>query len=249
MAESDRSSDTTILRAPKVPDGENLFYRIKDKDSDEIIGYRRYKISKIVEEGKECYEVNVKTESTDEEYNEVIDETSILGIDEVLRPITRRMITTVRDGKLVSDMKMNYEELDIPPNCCTSLSALALYLRSGPFDPKLTTSVNVMMADRLFVINSTTSKEKESITVPSGTYDCYKVELTPDIASLMDQLPAGFNFPQAFYTLAQRLVSRFIPSIYYWYSVDEPHIPIMYEGVEHSSSSVGEAIIEELVSE
>jgi len=139
-------------------------------------------------------------------------------------------------------MKMNYEELDIPPNCCTSLSALVLYLRAGPFTPKSTASVNVMLVDMLFVINSTTSKENGSVTVPSGTFECYKVEPTPDIASLMDQLPAGFNFPQAFYTLAQRPASRFIPSIYYWYSVDEPPVPIMYECVEHSSSSVGEAI-------
>ena len=47
----------------------------------------------------------------------------------------------------------------------------------------------------------------------------------------------------------QRLVSRFIPSIYNWYTVKAPHHSVKYEGVGYSSSSLsrGETIIEELI--
>ena len=86
--------------------------------------------------------------------------------------------------------------------------------------------------------------------MPAGTFEYHKVELTPDVGSMMDQLSTGFHFPPGFYTIAQRLVSRFIPSIINWYAVDFPHHSVKYEGVGYSSSalSMGEAIIEELVS-
>ena len=145
---------------------------------------------------------------------------------------------------------MNYEGLDIPPNCCASTSSMGLYLREASFIPKSMVSLNIMMMDQTFKINVTTAKEKELITVPAGTFECHKVELTPDVGSMMDQLSTGFHFPPGFYTIAQKLVSRFMPSIINWYAVDSPHHSVKYEGVGYSSSalSMGEAIIEELVS-
>ena len=236
-----------ILKTPEVPDGETLKFSIKKKEDRKTIGNRTYSVNRIFEDEKECYKVHVKTESNNEELREIIEETSVIEITEILKPISRHMITTVKDGKLISDSKMNYEEFDKPINCCASLSTVGLYLRGSPITPKSNIHINVMMMERFFKINATIVKEKEIISVPAGTFECHKVELVPDIASLMEQLPTGFNFPQAFYSLAQRLASRFMPSVFYWYSTEGPYHPIKYEGVEPMSSSVGEPIIEELL--
>ena len=237
-----------VLKAPLVSDGESLKYSIKKQEGGELLGQRTYSINKVIGGGKECYKVFVKTESNNQELRETIDETSIIEISDVLTPISRHMITTVKDGKVIYDTFSNYEEFEKPINCCASLSTVGLSLRDCPFTPKSNISINVMMVDRFFKVNATVAKEKEVIKVPAGTFECHKVELVPDIASLLEQLPTGFNFPQAFYTLAQKLASRFMPSVHFWYSTKDPCIPIKYEGVEPLSSSVGEPIIEELLS-
>ncbi|MDY6966033.1 MAG: hypothetical protein SVM80_08725 [Halobacteriota archaeon] len=237
-------SEEIILKTPLIPDGETMKFRIIKQETDEVIGYRTHLVNRISEDGKDYYKVHLKTESID---GEVTEETSFMEMAEILKPISRHTITKREDGKMRSDVKINYEGMDMPSNCCASPGAMSLYLRGGPFDPKSKVSLNIIMMDRTFKLNATTAKGKETITVPAGTFECYKVEWTPDIGSLMDQLPAGFNFPQAFYSLAERLASRFIPSVFYWYSTKAPHCPIRYEGVEPSSFSTGEPIIEELI--
>jgi hypothetical protein len=233
-------SEGIILKIPMVPDGEATKFRITKKESGGITGYR------ISKHGREYYKVQLKTESID---GEVTEEASILEITEILKPISRHMIRKGKDGNVLSDTKMNYEGLDLPLNCCTSLGAMDLYLRGGPFIPKSKVSLNILMMDRSFKINGAISKEEGIITVPAGTFECYKVEWAPDISSIMDQLPSGFHFPPGFYAIGQRLISRFMPSISDWYSVEAPHHLIKYEGVELTSSlSMGEPIIEELIS-
>ncbi|MDY6966034.1 MAG: hypothetical protein SVM80_08730 [Halobacteriota archaeon] len=236
-----------ILKTPVVPDGETLKFCIKKRDTDEIIGYRTNLINRISENGKEYYKIQLKTEYIE---GDLLEETTILEMADILKPIFRHAIAKRKDGRLLSEAKMDFEGLEMPPNCCASSSSMGLYLRAASFIPKSMVSLNVMMMDQSFKINATTAKEREIITVPAGTFECHKVELTPDIGSIMDQLPTGFHLPSGFYTIAQRLASRFMPSIFNWYAVEAPHHSVKYEGVEYSSSSssMGEPIIEELIS-
>lgn len=55
---------------------------------------------------------------------------------------------------------------------------------------------------------------KEKVSVPPGDFDCYKMELRPDLGLL--------NF----------VITPFLPKTYLWFTVSKPHLWMKYEGLE-----------------
>jgi hypothetical protein len=53
----------------------------------------------------------------------------------------------------------------------------------------------------------------ENITVPAGTFECYKIQMSPDLGLL-------------------KIATVFIPPTYFWYTTNSPHFFIRYEGLE-----------------
>jgi len=75
----------------------------------------------------------------------------------------------------------------------------------------------------------------EPVTVPAGTFQCYKVEVKPVVSDY-------------FGTIVGTLVRPFVPPFMVWYAVDEPHFLVKFEGgVAVSPSLDMPVIVRELV--
>jgi hypothetical protein len=59
---------------------------------------------------------------------------------------------------------------------------------------------------------------KEQIKTPAGVFDCYKIELVPQLGIL-------------------NVVRAFAPKAYFWFTVSPPHFWVRYEGPEAGPSS------------
>ena len=59
---------------------------------------------------------------------------------------------------------------------------------------------------------------KEKIKTPAGAFECYKIELVPQLGIL-------------------NVVRPFAPKAYFWFTVSPPHFWVRYEGPEAGPSS------------
>jgi hypothetical protein len=55
---------------------------------------------------------------------------------------------------------------------------------------------------------------KERVKTPAGEFDCYKIELVPELGAL-------------------NLLRSFLPKAYFWFAVAQPHFWVRYEGPEN----------------
>ena len=55
---------------------------------------------------------------------------------------------------------------------------------------------------------------KERVTTPAGEFECYKVELVPELGAL-------------------NIVRSLVPKTYFWFTVAAPHLWVKYEGTEN----------------
>jgi hypothetical protein len=55
---------------------------------------------------------------------------------------------------------------------------------------------------------------KERVTTPAGSFDCYKIELVPELGAL-------------------NLFRGFLPKAYFWFAASPPHFWVKYEGPEN----------------
>jgi hypothetical protein len=121
---------------------------------------------------------------------------------------------------------------------------MSFCLRGGPFIPKSKITFNVIMPER-GPLKMYGNISKERITVPAGTFPCYKVQIVPDTQSMIDQMPGGFKKLPGLGSL----LPHFMPSMYRWFSQEEPYYIVKAEGFFMSpSSTTSEGMIEELVS-
>jgi hypothetical protein len=60
---------------------------------------------------------------------------------------------------------------------------------------------------------------KESVTVPAGTFECWKVRVEPDLKSIFKD----------WYWIA-RIVKPWVPDFYYWFAEDAPYPLVKYQG-------------------
>lgn len=60
---------------------------------------------------------------------------------------------------------------------------------------------------------------REQVTVPAGTFDCWKVRVEPNLESILHK-----------WAWIARLLKPFIPNFYYWFAVKPPFPVIKFEG-------------------
>jgi hypothetical protein len=62
-------------------------------------------------------------------------------------------------------------------------------------------------------------KGRERVQTPGGEYECYKIELVPELGAL-------------------NLFRSFLPKAYFWFSVAPPHFWVKYEGPENGAGTL-----------
>ena len=240
---SRRVADALSLGIPVVSGVEIAKYMISDKDSKECIGHVTRTISKVSDGVRQSYRIDSRTQ-----YDQGIsvDETCTLDITDILKPVLYRRITRSKSGNTMTDATMMYEDesLDLPTNCAPP-TTVGFLLRGSHFAPKGKNTVHIMMPEGKYLkTHGTTSREK--VTVPAGTFECYKIELVADADSMMELMPMASKIPAPFRSHA---IQHFMPPINYWFSRETPHHPLRFEGFVNSPlTSPPQTTVEELIS-
>jgi hypothetical protein len=110
------------------------------------------------------------------------------------------------NGKLSNKTLMFYEDL-------IDNYLLATAMISYPFKEKRNFKFHQITEDQSIYLATISYKGKEKVTVPAGTFDCHKVELTVDLG------PLGF-------------VGAFLPKLYFWFADTDSPFFVKYEGLE-----------------
>jgi hypothetical protein len=95
---------------------------------------------------------------------------------------------------------------------------IAGVLRFLPFDHWRPFKTQILTNEPAVYDLKVEMRGKERITTPAGVFDCYKVELVPQLGLL-------------------NVVRPFAPKVYFWFTVAAPHFWVRYEGPETSPSS------------
>jgi hypothetical protein len=240
-----------VLKVPVVPDGETLKYRLMGEEGKEPLAYQTQVVNKIQEEGKGFYKVYGLTEYLGKG---VLEETAIYEINETLKPISFHKVVKGRSGKVLIKEEEIYEDesLEIPLNTlmqsCASTFAFrgGPFIPTGPFMPKSRITFYYLMPPAAKPLKMYTDTSKEKITVPAGTFECYKVQINPDVQSMVDVMMQGVKMPPGFETLAP----NFMPPTLRWFSQKEPHYLVRAEGtiINPVPFLSPDPLIEELVS-
>lgn len=109
--------------------------------------------------------------------------------------------------------------LALPDGITFPTDILAILLRGYNFDRRSAARFYIFSVDaKLYKIRAELNKTEE-VKVLAGTFLCYKIELMLDVVI--------FNMT----------IGHFLPKTYMWFTVDEPHIWIKYEGLESGFGS------------
>ena len=235
-----RKTREIALEVPTVTDGEVTKYRLIEQTSGDICGYVTRRANRIENGQGACYRVFTQTKSI---VGEVSEETALLRITDVLEPFSSQWVAKSKDGKVMVDATMSYNNgtMELPLNSQPTTAA-EFSMRGGPFSTKIKIPISIMvLGGQSFNWHIETSEEE--VTVPAGTFECYKVKYIMDSESMLSQMP-GAKMPMGFGTFIQHL----LPTFCRWYTQEEPHYSVKFEGFYPPPCPVNKLVFEELVS-
>ena len=122
-----------------------------------------------------------------------------------------RFETTQKDG--ASQTK----SIPVTPGTLV-IEGIAGVLRFLPFDRWQPFTTRLMTNDGQVYRMKLELRGKERITTPAGAFECYKVQLVPELGVL-------------------NVLRSFAPKAYFWFTVSPPHFWVRYEGPETGPSS------------
>jgi len=248
-----------LAKTPTVPDGRILKYQIKNKDTGDIVAHHTQVVSRVTEEGQECYKVEVRTEGGG---IGVLEETAVLGIADTLKLVSWHLVAHDNRGNKWMESSGKYADLkELLESSLTSVKRCAMQspclgcvnitnctppgmvnfcLEGLPLTPKSKGNVLIMLVEGKYLEIDTATSSKERVTVPAGDSECYKLESFPDLSCVLNNIPV--HVPGM-----AMMVKPLLATTHRWLSVEEPHYLVMFEG-SICMAAAGERVIGELMS-
>ena len=203
----------SIFADPNVPDGEQYIWRATKRDKEPIISTVTWRVSSG--EGRPMYVIT--TDSGERKYGEYIIDKSdlrLIGVNatEKTKDGKFEIAIAVRNGRqyMVSEFKNKIKQKDIK-HISDGYNGVVLpfYLRGFPFgekkEVKLKMTAPLFPGKKLWVWKMWKSTVKfvceETMTVPAGTFDCYKLEVSA----------------------SNWAIKRVTSEYYFWYMKEPPH--------------------------
>jgi Protein of unknown function (DUF3108) len=116
--------------------------------------------------------------------------------------------TRERGGKAAESQQFSVPEDTLAPE------GIAGILRFLPFEHWQTQSVHLFSNEPRLYEMKIEMRGKERVKTPAGEFECYNVELVPQLGAL-------------------NLFRAFLPKAHFWFSVAQPHFWVRYEGPEN----------------
>jgi hypothetical protein len=158
---------------------------------------------------------------------------SVWSVGEAFRPLTIEHAVTDSAGRVLlrerklfqfdrgvvgierrdrADGPASKSSLKIPSDTLT-VDGLPAALRSLPFGSR-PFQIHLLSNEPKLYPMSLEVRGRERVRTPAGDFECYKVELVPDLGAL-------------------NLLRFAAPKVYFWFTVDPPHFWVRYEGPEN----------------
>ncbi len=217
-----------VLRDPHVPDGEQIVWRVTTRDREPIFSTVTWRVSDI--DGKPVYEITTDS-GRRKQAKYVIDKCDLRLVYSLILRHTEEgeseVTIEVRDGHqyLVHDFRNKRQDKRIKhhPDGYNGM-ILAFSLRGFPFGRQDKVRLRVTPPFKpgtpLWIWKMWKSYARflgeERISVPAGTFDCYKLEVRA----------------------SGRLMKRFTSQYYFWFTAEPPHCFVKYQ--DKSGNSVTE---------
>jgi hypothetical protein len=214
--------------ADDISDGKTREYQVvylEEKKDDtikinaeveEIIGYSgSLTLSEL--NGEPVYKMDrvERTAQGDEHIWEIYMDAENMGLMRIQKK------TVSRSGNVVREQWINYKDpmFDYPDNLCHVYTITAairkMELKVGARnDIHLLLDVDSAPWHMYVVV-----EDIETIKVPAGEFECYKIKLDPDYKSIMGS-----------WSWASPVIKRFVPDYYFWVDVNEPHTLVRFQG-------------------
>ncbi len=211
------------LADPYVRDYRVVYLEEKKEDTikinaevEDIIGYSGSLV--MGELGGESVYKMARTERTskgDEHIWEIYMDVENMGLMRIQKK------TISRSGNVVREQWINYKDpmFNYPDNLCHVYTITAairkMDLKVGSRnDIHLLLDVDSAPWHMYVVVDAI-----ETVKVPAGEFECYKIRLDPDYKSIMGS-----------WSWASPLIKRFVPDYYFWVDVNAPHQLVRFQG-------------------
>ena len=215
------------LGDPDIPNGQRLVYSfttnydkalfLREVKAREEVKESEHRIERIEEGGKGYYRIH-DTGVRENGYR--IDNVTTVERGETVRPVSFRARDLNPAGRTIREMQARFDDeaLDYPADTYPVFAAWTA-IRGLHFRKGHRAAVHIWLTPTEIYRIRLTVEEKETVNVPAGAFECYRVELEPDVRSI---LPVG--------DFLASLIQPFIPTYHFWYSTEPSHPLIRFEG-------------------
>ena len=239
--------DETIMKVPKVPDGETLMYRLLMGEGEENpVGSQKRTVSRLWEGNREFFQLVSVTV-----YGDLgsLEEIALFEITDILKPVSLDRSVMGKSGRIIRKSLETYDDSQWEgfKNPSMASSASSFSFRGGPFVPKSKVSFGVVTYPSGKCVKIYGEIDQETVTVPAGTFECFRVDVTPDFESIMEQMmPPAFKPPPGM----ELFMKSMMPPTIRWFAQSLPHYLVKAEGgvISPAPFLKQDPIIEELVS-
>ncbi|MDY6834134.1 MAG: hypothetical protein SVY53_04965 [Chloroflexota bacterium] len=243
----DTRVDETIMQVPQVPDGETSTYRLLMGEGEENpVGSQKRVVSRLREGNNELFQLYSVTD-----YGDLgsLEETAIFEIIDILKPVSLNRCVIGKSGRVIRRSLETYDDRqwDGFKNPSMASSASTFSFRGGPFVPKSKVSFGVVTYPSGRCVKIYGEISQETVTVPAGKFECFRVDVTPDFESIMEQMmPPAFKPPPGI----ELFMKSMMPPTIRWFAQSLPHYLVKAEGgvISPAPFLKQDPIIEELVS-
>jgi len=217
------------FRPPKIPEGETCEYRVYERaenenQSESFVAPR--------EEVQEVHQIITTFAGDGQEYYRFFRAerlsgghlnyyTYIFRISQPFRFVAFSKKVESTTGRIVHDEITYFDDPGRPfSEDLNHFYSIPMTIRGMDFPAHEKNDLKIWFSSHFTPWKmDVTVKGKDRVTVPAGTFSCWRVEVTPDLKAIM----------QRWYWIA-RILKAWIPSYGYWFSQEAPHLLVKFEG-------------------
>lgn len=217
------------FQVPKIPEGEVCVYRVFERAEDEsstqsFVSPReevqevRQIITTFTKDGREYYRFFRAERLSGGHLNYY---TYIFRISAPFRFVSFSKRVESTTGRVVHDEITYFDDPGRTfPEDLNHFYSIPMTIRGMDFAAHEKNDLKIWFSSHFTPWKMDVSvKDKDRVTVPAGTFTCWRVEVTPDLKAIF----------QRWYWLA-RILKSWIPSYYYWFDQAPPHVLVKFEG-------------------
>jgi hypothetical protein len=213
---------------PDIPDGEKLTYRAlleTTEEKKESFVSPREEVTKVTQiitrfekNGKPYYRFFRAEQLAGGQINYY---TYIFTDFEPFRFVVFEKMMQSTNGRVVKKEITYFDDpaYTSPPDL-NHFFSIPMTIRGIEFRPATRNDLLVWFSSHLTPWKMNVIVEgKESVTVPAGTFECWKVRVEPDLKAIFKD----------WYWIA-RMVKPWVPNFYYWFADEAPYPLVKYQG-------------------